>query len=121
MRLYLGNLSYQYDERAMERELVNRGVIVNSVRIIRDKETQMPRGFGFAEVDDSTAEVALALSGTVIGGRAIRVDRANEQERRGGSGGGGRARGGGGGGHGSEGGHAGNYEEDWREERRRRR
>jgi RNA recognition motif-containing protein len=119
MRLYLGNLSFQYDERTLERELSNRGVIVLNVKIIRDKETQMPRGFGFAEVDDSTADTALGLSGTIIGGRAIKIDRANEQERRPRGGG---SYGGSGSGSGSgSGGRREEFADDWPDDRRRRR
>jgi RNA recognition motif-containing protein len=56
------------------------GVQVRSIKIILDKETQRPKGFGFIEVDDdSAAQAAIASSGTLIGGRPIRIDRASKQ------------------------------------------
>ena len=77
---------------------------VVSVTLINDRDTGRPKGFGFVEMaTDEAAEVArVALDGTQLGGRAIKVDIAKEREPRGGGssggyGGGGGYSGGGGG------------------------
>lgn len=57
---------------------------VNSVRIITDRETNRPKGFGFVEMEeDDSAEAAIsALDGKEYDGRNLRVNVALERERR---------------------------------------
>jgi RNA recognition motif-containing protein len=73
-------------------------------RIVHDRETGNPKGFGFAEFSDSgTVETAINnLNGYDLNGRQLRVDRAS-----GGGGGGGGQRSGGGYGGGNRGGYSG--------------
>ena len=72
---------------------------MHSVALINDRETGRPRGFGFVEMDDDAAQAAIsALNGYEMGGRALRVNEAQERPRRGGGGFGGGGGGGGGGG-----------------------
>ncbi len=82
--IYVGNLPYTATEDEV-RELFEQHGNVDSVKLITDRETGRPRGFGFVEMNDSDAERAIrALDGTDFGGRGLRVNEA--QPRRGGGG-----------------------------------
>ncbi len=103
-KIYLGNLPFSATEDEI-RELVGQYGNVHSVALINDRETGRPRGFGFVEVDDEALDPAIqALDGFEMGGRALRVNEAQERPRRTGGGGGGYGGGGGGGGYGGGGG-----------------
>jgi nucleolin len=105
--VFLGNLPYDADEDVLRGVFGECGEIAR-VRIATDRETGQPRGFGhieFAEVDG--AKAAVALAGTPINGRAVRVDFAAARE--GGGGGGGGFGGGGRGGFGGRGGGRGGF------------
>ena len=101
-KLYVGNLSYDTTETAVEEAFKPHGEVV-SVALINDRDTGRPKGFGFVEMaTDEAAEAArVALDGTQLGGRTIKVDIAKEREPR--SGGGRGGYGGGGGGYGGGG------------------
>ena len=91
-KIYVGNLPWSTTEADLK-ELFGTYGEVHSAAVIMDRETGRSRGFGFVELDASAAEKAIAeLDGRDYGGRALRVNEAND--RRGGRGGGG---GGGGG------------------------
>jgi len=94
-KLYVGNLPFSATDEEIT-ELFGQHGTVHSVALINDRETGRPRGFGFVEMDDDAAMAAQqALDGSEMGGRALRVNEAQERRRGGGDGGGG---GGGGGG-----------------------
>lgn len=96
-KLYVGNLPFSATEEEVNQLFSQHGA-VHSVALINDRETGRPRGFGFVEMDDDAAQAAIsALDGQDFGGRALRVNEA--QDRRGG-----RGRGGFGGGGGQRGG-----------------
>ncbi|MGH8401691.1 MAG: RNA recognition motif domain-containing protein, partial [Gammaproteobacteria bacterium] len=66
---------------------------VTSVKLISDRETGRPRGFGFVEMDQGAAQKAIQeLNGKDMGGRPLRVNEAQERQPRqqGGGGRGGR-------------------------------
>lgn len=65
---------------------------VQSVALITDRETGRSRGFGFVELDDEGSQKAISeLNGKDMGGRALRVNEAQDKPRRsGGRSGGGR-------------------------------
>ena len=66
---------------------------MHSVALINDRETGRPRGFGFIEMDDAAAVAAQqALDGQEMGGRALKVNEAQDKPRGGGGGGGGGGR-----------------------------
>ena len=90
-KLYVGNLPFTVTEDEL-RELFARHGEVQSVNVIMDRDTGRPRGFGFVEMNDSSAadDAMRALDGSDLGGRSIKVNEA--QDRRGGGGGGGRER-----------------------------
>jgi RNA recognition motif-containing protein len=110
MNIYVGNLSYQTDDRELEDLFAPHGDIT-SARVITDRETGRSKGFGFVEMPDrAQAEAAIeALNGNEIDGRELRINEAKPREDRprgggGGGGYGGGGRSGGGGGYGGGGG-----------------
>lgn len=98
MNLYVGNLNYQTTDEQLRNFFETHGK-VNSVKIIFDRETQRPKGFGFVDMpDDEDAQKAIeALNGAEVGGRPIVVNEARPKPQGGGGGGGGRPHSGGGG------------------------
>jgi cold-inducible RNA-binding protein len=99
-RLYVGNLSYSTTEADLRDAFVATGHEVAEVKLVLDRDTGRPRGFGFVEMStDAGAQNAIeTLNGKDLQGRAIAVSEA--RERTGGGGGGGR--GGFGGGRGGD-------------------
>ena len=80
--IYVGNLPFSATEDEV-RELFAQYGTVESVKLISDRETGRPRGFGFVEMDDSGADAAIeALNGIDMGGRSMRVNEAKPRERR---------------------------------------
>ncbi|MBM4268245.1 MAG: RNA-binding protein [Deltaproteobacteria bacterium] len=112
-KLYVGNLSYDMDNEALERLFSAHGT-VESATIIMDRDSGRSKGFGFVEMSSNDAAQAAiaALNGKEHAGRALTVNEARPREDRprGGGGGGGRGGyGGGGGGRGGYGGGGGRY------------
>ena len=86
-KLYVGNLPFTATEDEIT-ELFGQHGSVHSVALINDRETGRPRGFGFIEMDDDAITTAIqALQGKEMGGRALRVNEAQDKPRRGGGGG----------------------------------
>ena len=114
-RLFVGNLSFQTTEDELREMFERDGRAVVEVKIITDRETGRPRGFGFVEMgSDGDAQSAIeACNEQELGGRQLRVNEAQERRPRtgggGGGGGGGYGGGGGGGGRGGRGGGGGGY------------
>jgi cold-inducible RNA-binding protein len=97
MKIYVGNLPFSATESEV-RDLFAQHGTVESVALPTDRETGRPRGFGFVEMPQGDAAKAIgALNGFQMGGRALRVNEAQDRPRTGGGGGGGRPGGGGGG------------------------
>jgi cold-inducible RNA-binding protein len=94
-KLFVGNLSFNTDERRLEEVFQAIGP-VDSVNIVRDQMTGRARGFAFVEMQsDELAQAAIQkLNDTDLDGRKIAVNEARPKP----SGGGGRPGGGGGGG-----------------------
>jgi len=80
--IYVGNLPFTSTEdevRALFEPFGN----VSSVKLISDRDTGRPRGFGFVEMDDADALNAIkALDGKELGGRALRINEAQERAPR---------------------------------------
>ena len=95
-RLYVGNLPFTADEDQIRDLFGQNGRTVSEVKLVTDRETGRPRGFGFVEMGSSDeADGAIrALNGYSMGGRPLTVNEAKERT----SGGGGGGYGGGGGG-----------------------
>jgi len=96
MNIYVGNLSRDVTEEALQQAFEAHGQVA-SASIIKDRFTGESRGFGFVEMPSKTeAEAAIAaLDGHELVDRAIRVNEAyaKSANRRGGGGGGGGGRG----------------------------
>jgi RNA recognition motif-containing protein len=109
MNIYVGNLSYEATEADL-REAFQAFGEVASAKIITDKFSGKPRGFGFVEmpVEEEARKAITDLDGKEVKGRSIVVNEARpRQERRRGpgrSGGGGGRQGGGRQGGGRQGG-----------------
>jgi RNA recognition motif-containing protein len=109
-RLYVGNLSFNATPDSLRAAFAGFGE-VSDVHIASDRETGQSRGFAFVTMGTSEqAQKAIAeMNGTLLDGRPLRVNEAEERQSgggggRGGGGGGGGGRGGGGGGRGGGGG-----------------
>ncbi|PKL77007.1 MAG: RNA-binding protein [Candidatus Melainabacteria bacterium HGW-Melainabacteria-1] len=83
MNIYVGNLSYQADEQSVGDLFAQYGE-VSSVRVMTDRETGRPRGFGFVEMaSDADAQKAIAaLNGQDDFGRALKINEALPRENR---------------------------------------
>ena len=77
--LYIGNLPFTTTEDEL-RQLLEAHGSVESVKLITDRHTGRPRGFGFVDMDAAGADAAIsALDGQDFGGRTIRVSEARER------------------------------------------
>lgn len=95
-RLFVGNLSYNTREDALESAFAPYGV--SDVHMPTDAMSGRPRGFAFVTVEDDKADEAVnAWNGQELDGRALTVNEARPREERGGGGGGRGGYGGGGG------------------------
>ena len=87
-KLFVGNLSFNSTENDLRDAFAEHGN-VEEVKLMTDRDTGRPRGFGFVTM--STAEEAQAainaLNGKQLDGRALTVNVAKpREERSGGSG-----------------------------------
>lgn len=85
MNLFVGNVSFDTHEDTIRAMFEAHGQ-VSSVRLMTDRETGRPRGFGFVEMpNDQEARAAMAaLEGKDCDGRPLRVNEARPREDRGG-------------------------------------
>ena len=89
-RLYVGNLPFSADEDQIRQLFEQDGREVSEIKLITDRDTGRPRGFGFVEMSNSEhADSAVsALNGYSMDGRALTVNEARERTGGGGGGGG---------------------------------
>lgn len=91
MRLYVGNLSFNTDEPQLEQLFAALGD-VESVKLVRDRETGRSRGFAFVEIADAAGRTACeTLDQREFEGRRLIVNEARPQEPRSGGFGAGRS------------------------------
>ncbi len=80
--IYVGNLPWSCTEDEVRAAFEAYGE-VTSVKLIEDRETGRPRGFGFVEMEDAGAGEAIKnLDGTDFGGRNIKVNEAKPRPER---------------------------------------
>jgi RNA recognition motif-containing protein len=98
-KLYVGNLAFSTTEDAIRNVFAEFGE-VSEVKLMLDRATGQSRGFSFVTMasEDAAQKALSQLSGSMLDGRPLRVDRAEERKPRydgggGGGGGGGRGKG----------------------------
>ncbi|HET7307417.1 MAG TPA: RNA-binding protein [Gammaproteobacteria bacterium] len=80
--IYVGNLPFSATEEEIRQQFEQFGE-VQRVKMIADRETGRPRGFGFVEMEADAANSAIqALNGKDMGGRPMRVNEAQERAPR---------------------------------------
>ena len=79
--LYVGNLPFSATEEEVRNLFQSDGRSVVDVRLIHDRETGRPRGFGFVELaSDEEAQAALSsLADTDMGGRKLTITVARDR------------------------------------------
>ena len=77
MNIYVGNLPYTATEADLRAAFEQFGE-VSSAKIVMDRETNRPKGFGFVEMPEQqdAEEAVKALDGSPLGGRPLRVNEA---------------------------------------------
>jgi RNA recognition motif-containing protein len=90
-KLYVGNLPYETDEAALQ-DLFSQAGTVDTVQVMRDRETGRARGFAFVEMaTEADAQNAInQLNERPFGGRTLAVNEARPPAPRSGGFGGGR-------------------------------
>jgi RNA recognition motif-containing protein len=84
IKLYVGNLSHEMTEEQLNTIFSEAGA-VTSAKIITDRRTGQPRGFGFVEMETKLeGQKAISmLNGRDVDGRALAVNEARPQQRSG--------------------------------------
>jgi RNA recognition motif-containing protein len=83
-KIYVGNLPFTADEDAIRALFAQHGS-VESVAVIKDRDSGRPRGFGFVEMPRLDAVRAIQnLNGQDMGGRQLKVIEAQDKPRSGG-------------------------------------
>ena len=98
IKLYVGNLPHAMTEEQLQTIFAEAGNVA-SAKIITDRQTGQPRGFGFVEMETKLeGQKAISMfNGKNIDGRTLTVNEARPQAKGGFGGGGGGGRGGRGG------------------------
>ena len=106
--IHVGNLDFNVSEDELRQAFAAYGQ-VDTVTILKDRDTGQPRGFGFVEMaNDEEAEKAInGINGTQLGSRVLNVNEARPKVNKGGGFGGGRGGFGGGRGGNRQGGRGG--------------
>jgi RNA recognition motif-containing protein len=88
-KLFVGNLPWSVSEDDLRRWIVDQGYDVEKVEVLRERDTDRSRGFGFLHfaTDEAAAEVLGELNDVELEGRQIHLEVATD---RGGTRGGGR-------------------------------
>jgi cold-inducible RNA-binding protein len=88
-KLFVGNLSFNTTENALQDAFAAHGTVVEA-NLMMDRVSGRPRGFGFVTMSSpEEAEKAIAaLNGAQLDGRALTVNIARPREERPGGGGG---------------------------------
>jgi len=88
-KVYIGNLSWNTTDDSLRTAFSEFGQITDCI-VMRDRETNRSRGFGFVTYNSQTeAEAAIAsMNEQELDGRRVRVNLANSRPTGGGRGGG---------------------------------
>tara|TARA_Y100001970_G_scaffold292252_1_gene432750 strand:+ start:37270 stop:37515 length:246 start_codon:yes stop_codon:yes gene_type:complete len=78
--IYVGNLPWAVDDKDLE-ELFSEYGDVESAKVIKYKDSNRSKGFGFVEMDDESASKAIeALEGHELDGRPLKVNQSRGKE-----------------------------------------
>ncbi len=82
-KLYVGNLNFRTDEQMLSSLFSQFGQVESAV-VIKDRETQRSKGFGFVTfTEEQSLQKAIdGLNGKEVDGRKIRVSVAEERPPR---------------------------------------
>jgi RNA recognition motif-containing protein len=81
--IYVGNLPFTATEDEVRGMFEKHGK-VESVKLVNDRETGRPRGFGFVDMSADDAATAIQqMNGFQMAGRPLRVNEAQERPPRG--------------------------------------
>jgi cold-inducible RNA-binding protein len=82
-KLFIGSLAWTTDDDSLKDFFASAGTVV-SATVIKDRETNRSKGFGFVEMsNDDEAKVAVdTLNGKDLDGRSIVVNEARPREER---------------------------------------
>jgi len=83
VNIFVGNLAFSATDQDI-RQLFEPYGMVDTIRIITDRDTGTPRGFGFVDMPDSRAAQSAiqGLQGKELGGRTLNVNEAKPREPR---------------------------------------
>lgn len=80
--IYIGNLPWSTTEEQLK-QLFQEFGNVQSAKLIYDRETKKPKGFGFVEMDEADAKSAIEkLNASEYGGRTLKVNEANPKKEK---------------------------------------
>ena len=84
MKLFVGNLGYGVTEDSLRSLFASYGT-VESVTILKDRDSGQSRGFGFVEMSNNneSQKAITALNGKEFEGRMLNVNEARPKEDRG--------------------------------------
>lgn len=79
--MYVGNLNYRVKEGDLEQVMAAYGE-VNSVKVIKDRETGKSKGFAFVEMknDEEAAQAMKELNGSELMGRQMVIKGARPRD-----------------------------------------
>ena len=86
-KLYVGNLSFETTEIELK-DLFTEAGLVETVRIITDRDTGRSKGFGFVEMQEGGDKAIAEMNGKDFKGRALTVNEARPMAPRDSRGGG---------------------------------
>ena len=81
-KLFVGSLSWNTTSNELRDAFAACGDVVDA-KVITDRDTGRSRGFGFVtyESEQGATRAIETLDGSMLDGRSIRVDRANDRPR----------------------------------------
>ena len=90
-KLFVGNLSFNTTENALQDAFAAYGTVVEA-NLMMDRASGRPRGFGFVTMStpEEAQKAIAAMNGAQLDGRALTVNIARPREERPAGGGGGR-------------------------------
>lgn len=78
--IYVGNLPFNAGEDDVRNLFAPYGEVID-VRLVKDRRSRRPKGYGFVEMNQQDAKTAIAhLDGTEYAGRTLRVNEGKKKE-----------------------------------------